>query len=93
MELFVFRVESKKELPEIIGDFSLVVSEFIETNFAVSSTDRLINEDKISVAVPREWIRSKIEIILDNERTILSEETSERRTSGTTIKPDNERIS
>lgn len=93
MELFVFRVESEEELPEIISDFSLVVSEFIESNFAVASTNRLINEDKISVAVPRVWIGSEIEIILHNERTVLSEETSERRASWTTVKPDNKRIS
>ena len=93
LELFVVGVESKKELPEIVSDFSFIVCELIETNFAVTSSNWLINEDKVCIAVPRVSIRSEVEIVLNYERAIFSEETSERRASRTAIQPDNKRIS
>jgi len=93
LELFVVGVESKKELPEIVSDFSFIVCELIETNFAVASSNWLINKDKVCIAVPRVSIRSEVEIVLNYERAIFSEETSERRASRTAIQPDNKRIS
>jgi hypothetical protein len=91
--ILVFSEESDEELPEIVGDFSLVVSELIETDFAETSANWLINKDKVGVAVPRVRVGSKIKVILNRERTIFSKETSQRRASRTAIKPDNKGIS
>lgn len=87
------RVETLQELPEIISDLGFVVGELVEADSAVASTDGLIDEDDVSVGVPRERVGSQSEVIIDGEGTVFSEETSEGRASGTTIQPNDEGIS
>lgn len=69
------------------------MSEFVEADSAVASTDGLVNKNDVGVGVPRVGVGGESEIIIDLVRTIFGEETSDGRTTGTTIQPDDEGIS
>lgn len=53
LELREGLVEAGEELPEIVGDLRFIMSEFIEADSAVASSDGLIDVEDVSVVVPR----------------------------------------
>lgn len=69
------------------------MSEFIETSSAVSSTYGLVNEDEVSIGVPRVGVGGESKIVIDLERTIFSKKTSEGRATRATIQPNDQGIS
>lgn len=64
LELREGLVETGEELPEIVGDLSFIVCEFIVADSAVASSYGLINVDDVRVVVPRVRVRKKSQVVL-----------------------------